>query len=105
MNSIHLEHSPNHNYPAIELDMTDFVEHLSEEYLHGKVDLRDDGIQTNPKIIGYKSEDCTNLGGISSISVSGLTLEERVRNFNYYYLMFIVKQLIDTNLRSHWCCE
>ena len=67
MNINHLEHSPN-KYPAIQLDMTNFVEHLSHEYICGKAEVRNDDVQTNPKIIDCKTEDCTNLEKFSSLS-------------------------------------
>ena len=83
MNSIRFQHSPNYDYPAIELDMTDFLEHLSEEYMCGKVDVRDD-----PKIIECKIEDCTEVGEVSCISTSGLEQKERVRQFNIEFVTF-----------------
>jgi len=76
-----LKHFPEHNYPAIELDMTDFMKHLSNEYVCGKVDVGDDGGQTNPNTINCKTEDCTDLGDISSNSVGTVKQEEGVRKF------------------------
>lgn len=72
MNPIHINHSRVSNYPAVELDMTDFMEYLSEEYLHGKVDVKDESVQTNRKQIDCKTEHCTDLENSSSISVSKL---------------------------------
>ena len=68
--NMHVEPDP--NYPAIELDMTDFVEHLSEEYICGKIDVKDDGVQTNLMKIDCKTKNCTDLRDCSSISVSEL---------------------------------
>ena len=82
MNSIHFEQYPRCEYPAIELDMTDFIEHLSEEYIGAKVDVRNEDVQTNPKIIDSQTKNCTDLGDISCISKSRLQREEEVRKFN-----------------------
>ena len=79
MNSDDLEQSPDHNYPAIKLDMVDFMKHLSDECICEKVDVRDDGGQINPNTIHCKTEDCTDLGDISSNSVSRVEQEEGVR--------------------------
>lgn len=79
MNSDCMEHSSNRDYPAIELDMMDFMEQLSNEYICGKVDISDDGMRTNRKITDCKIEDSMNLGDISSISVIKRDQEERVR--------------------------
>ena len=57
--------------------MTNFMEALSDEYICGKVKVRDDNVETNPNII-IKTEDCTDLGETSSISVHGLKREEKV---------------------------
>ena len=75
MNSDHFKHSPEYDYPAIELDMTSFVEHLSDEYICEEAEIRDDSVRTNPKIIECKTEDYIDLGEISS--VSGLELDEK----------------------------
>jgi len=86
MNFNHLEHSPN-KYPAIELDMTNFMEHLSDEYICGKMEVKDGDVQINPRIIDCKTEDCTNL---EEISVSGVELkrEEKVEYFNVEFVVF-----------------
>ena len=80
MNSSHFEHPPRREYPAIELDMTNFMEHLSEDDTSGKIDVGD---ETNPpNKIDYKTEDCTSLGGGSSFSKSGFKQEEKVRKLD-----------------------
>ena len=57
MNSLHLERSPDFKYPAIELDMTNSLEHLSDEYICRKVqDAEDDTVQISPKIIDCKTD-------------------------------------------------
>ena len=76
---MNFEHSPRREYPAIELDMTNFMEHLSDEYICGKVKVKDDSVETNPNITDIKTEDCTDLGDTSSIFVHGLKREEKVR--------------------------
>ena len=85
MNSTDLKRSPDPEYPAIILDMTNFMEHLSDEYICGKAEVRDDGVRTNPKIIDCKAEDCTDLGEISSISGIGLEREEKVEFVMFYH--------------------
>jgi len=82
MNSTHLKHSPDGEYPAIILDMTNFMEHLSDEYIRGEGEVRDDGVRTNPKIISSESADCTDLGEISSVSGIKLEREEKVDMFD-----------------------
>lgn len=79
MNSVHMEYSSDRDYPAIELDMADFMEHLSEEYMCGEVDVSNGSMQTNLKIIDYKTEECTDLGDMLSIATSGLAREQQVR--------------------------
>ena len=59
--------------------MTDCTEYLSEEYICGKVDARDAGERTNPKINDCKIED---LGEVSSLSGSGFEVEEKVGKFD-----------------------
>ena len=90
MNSDDVEHFPVHNYPTIELDMVDFMKHLSDKYICGKVDVEDDGGQINPNTINCKTEDCTDLGDIPSNFVGTVKQEEGVRKFNiesfsFYY--------------------
>lgn len=79
MDSIPFEHSLGHKYPAIELDMTNFVEHLSDEYMCRNVDARDDSLQTNTNVIDCKTEDCTNFGNMSSLSGNEFKQEDEVR--------------------------
>ena len=88
MNYGHFKHSPNHEYPAIELDMVYFMEHLSDEYICGKSEVKDDGGQINHKIIDCKTEDYINLEQISSISGNGLEREEKVRKFDMKFVVF-----------------
>jgi len=88
MNSLHLKRSPDHEYPAIELDMTNFMEHLSDEYICGKAEVRDEDVRTNPKIIDCKIEDYADLEEISSISGVKLEREEKVRKFDIEFVVF-----------------
>ena len=92
MNSDHFEHpSSNDDYPLIKLDMTDFTVHKSEEYISRKIYVNDDSVQTNPTIIDCKTEDCTDLGEISSVSEGGLKQEEKVR-YSLQKVCVIAKQ-------------
>jgi len=88
MNSTHLKRSPGREYPAIILDMTNFMEHLSDENICGKAEVRDDGVRTNPKIISSESADCTDLGEISSVSEIKLEREEKVVKFYIELVVF-----------------
>ena len=78
MNSTYFKRSADPEYPEISLDMTNFMEHLSDEYICGKSEVRDDSVRTNPKIIDCKAEDCADLGIISSVSKIELEGEEKV---------------------------
>lgn len=60
--------------------MTEYVEHLPDEYTCGKVDVRNDGIQRNLKLIHCKTENCTNLQQIFTVSGRGLDQEEMVKS-------------------------
>ena len=82
MNSTNFKRCPDREYPAISLDMTNFMEHLSDEYICGKAEVRDDSVRTNPKIINSESENCTDLGEISSVSGIELEREEKVDMLN-----------------------
>ena len=88
MNSVQFKRSPGHEYPTIELEMTNFMENLSDEYVCGKTELSDDSVQTNSKIIDCKTEKCTDLG--ENFSVSGLKFEreEKVRKFEMEFVVF-----------------
>ena len=88
MNSTHLKRSPDHENPAIILDMTNFMEHLSDEYIRGKSEVRDDGVRTNPKIMNSENADCTDLGEISSISEIKLEREEKVDMLDIELVVF-----------------
>ena len=89
MNPTHFKRSPDHEYAAIELDMTDFVEHLSEEYFSGNAEVKDDGVRTSPELMDCKTEDCTNLRESSSISEECFEGKEKVKNsFMFFYEIF-----------------
>lgn len=79
MNFIDFEHFSNHEYPAIKLDMINFLEDLSDEYICGEAEVRDDSKCTHPTIIKSKTEEYTNLGETSYISGSGNEREEKVQ--------------------------
>ena len=81
MNSVNFEHSPDRKYPAIELDMTNFVEYLSDENIHEKAEVRNDSVRISPKIIECKTEDCADLAEISSVLDIKLEQEEKVSKF------------------------
>lgn len=99
MNSYHFEH-----HAAIEFDMVDFMEDLSNENICGKLDVRDDGVHTKSKIIDCKTEDSTDLGDVSSISVSELDREGKVRKFQYRIFVLLWNNLINTTMRvCGWC--
>ena len=91
MNSVHFEHSPKDEYPAIVLDMTNFMEHLSDEYVCGKTEVVDDGAQPNPNATDCKIENSTYLTPISSITESGLEQEEKVRQIDTEFVAFCNK--------------
>ena len=80
MNLDHSKRSPDHEYPAIELDMTNFMEYLSEEYFSGNVEVKDDGVRTNPELMDGKTDNFANLQEISSISKGHFEEKEKVRN-------------------------
>ena len=84
MNSIHSKHSPESKYPAIELDMTDFAEHLSEEYGRGKTEVTDH-VKTIPTIIDCKTEDSTDFGETSPRS----ELEQKEGVIKYIFYIFV----------------
>ena len=81
MSAVHFEHSLGREHPAIELDMMNFMEHLSDECVLGKVDVYDDGVRTEAKIIDCKTEDCTDSGDISSIPGSEFKRENEVSEY------------------------
>ena len=76
MNSFHTERSSDHKYPAIVLDMTNFMEHLSDEYVCKKGEVRVESVRTSPKI-DCKTEDCIDLRQITSVEG-----EEEVRKLD-----------------------
>ena len=81
MNSVNFEHFPDREYPAIELDMTNFVQHLSDENICGKAEVRNDDIRTSPKIFDCEIEECTDLAEISAIPVLKLQ-QKKVSKFD-----------------------
>ena len=81
MYSFHFKHSFDREYPGIELDMTNFVEHLSDEKIYGKAEIRNDGVRTSSKIIDCETEECTDLIKISSIPEIKFEQEENVSKF------------------------
>ena len=89
MTSINYEHSPDREYPAIELDMINVVEHISNENICEKAEVRNDRVRTSPKVIDCKTEDCTDLTEISSIPEIKLEQEEKVSKFGRisYFIM------------------
>ena len=96
MNSIHFEHSSDHEYPATELDMKNVLEQLSAEYNSNKSEKKYHGVLTNQRIIDYKVEDCTNLGDISSISRTGQERQEKVRKFKIEFVVIYDERLWKT---------
>ena len=90
MNSHNFECLPDHKYPEIELDMTNFMEHLSDKYIYGKTEINNDSIPTNPSIIACKTED---LGEITSVSGTELEQEEKVRNFDINFVLLYPERL------------
>jgi len=82
MNSFQFKHSTDQEYPAIELDMTNFMEHLSDENIFGKAEVENDDVRTSPKIIHCNTEDRTNLSEISSFPEIKLEQEEKVNKFD-----------------------
>ena len=86
MNSTHFKRSPDSEYSAVSLHMTSCMEHLSDKYIHGKSEVRDDGVGTNPIIMDCKTEDCTDLGEISSVSRIKLEREEKVCMFDIEFV-------------------
>lgn len=54
----------------------------------GKVEGRDDGVQTNIRMIECQTKDCTDLGDISTISRIGLELEEKVRRITIGFVTY-----------------
>ena len=86
MNSRHIEHTPQYEYPAIVLDMTNFVEHLSNENICERT-VMDDGANTNPYATDCKTVNSTDLGEMPSISEDRLKREEKVRQFDIEFVV------------------
>ena len=86
MDSTHFKRSPDPEYPAVSLDMTNCKEHLSEKYICGKSEVRDDDVGTHSILMDCKTEDCTDLGEISSVSRIKLEREEKVRMFDIEFV-------------------
>ena len=91
MNSIHFEHPPKYKYPAIVLDMTNFMEHLSDENICERT-VMDDGANTKPNTIDCKTEDSIYLRQISSLSEDGLEREVKVRQYDIEFFVFCNKR-------------
>jgi len=68
------------------------MEHLSDEYICGKAEVENDGVRTSPKVIDYKTEDCTNLTEISSFPEIKLEQEEKVSKFGNIFVFYRVKE-------------
>ena len=85
MNFIKFEHSSVFEYPAIELDMTYFMEHLSDKYICIKTEVGNDGVQTDLGINDCKTEDCTDSGEISCVPKIELEQKEKVKKFIVFY--------------------
>jgi len=70
--------------------MTNFMEHLTDEYVCGKNEVVDDGAQPNPdpNAIDDKTKDSIYLEEISSVSEDGLEREEKVRQFDMECVVF-----------------
>ena len=93
MNSANLKSSADHENPPIELSMRNFMEHLSNEHICGKSEAVNDGVQTNLRVIGCKTEDCTDLGEFVSVSGIKIEPEEKVRMFNIEFVVFHHKRV------------
>ena len=85
-----------HKYPTIELDKANLK--ISEEHVFEKSDVKNDGVQTNLRTTGCKTEDCTDLGEISSVSGIKLEREEKVRKFDMEFVVSLRQILINTIL-------
>ena len=79
MNSVNFKRSSDHKYPAIELDMTNFMEQLSDKCTFPKAEVRDDGVQTNPNSIDCRT-GYTDATETCSISEMGFEREEKVKD-------------------------
>lgn len=82
MCSVPFKRSPHHVYPEIELDMTNFMEQLSDENIYGNGEVIDCSIQANPKVINHENRDSIDMGKITSTSGIKLEQEDMVRKFN-----------------------
>ena len=67
---------------AIELDMTNFMEQLSDEYICGKPEVREDNGRTNSNRYDCMTKNSTDLGENATVSGVILELKEKVRNSN-----------------------
>lgn len=81
MNSEDLDYSPDLKYPEIKLDIIDYIEHLSNEYICGEVNVKNDSVRINPKKIVCLIKDRADLRDISSVPINGADQEEMVRIF------------------------
>ena len=76
MTSVNFESSSNHGHPEIESDG------------YQSFEIKDNRVQTNPVFIDCKTENCTNLEGMSSVSGVGLEQEKRVRDVDAEFVVF-----------------
>lgn len=90
MNSVHFEHSPDSECPAIELDEKNFMKHLSDEYVCEKVVVRDGYVKSETKIIECKIEDCADFKDMPSISGNKLKQKDEVRILGTRFVLFQV---------------
>ena len=72
--------------------MTNFVEHLSDENICGKAEVRDESVRTSPKVIDYKTEDPTDSTEISSVPGIKFKQEEKVSKFGKIFAFYHVKE-------------
>jgi len=73
--------------------MSNFMKHLSEEYIFENTEVKDDSMQTTPKIIDYETMDCTDLGEISCIIGVEPEQEKNVRKFDVGFVVFYYDRL------------
>ena len=64
MDSGYLKHSPDHEYPAIKLDMTGFLEELSGDYICEKDEVSSVAVEENSEIMNCKIESSAQLESI-----------------------------------------
>lgn len=92
MNSVNFEQSPDRECSTIPLDMTNFMQKLSNKSIYRKTEVRNEDVQKYPKVIDCKTEDCTSLCEISS--GMGFEQNKTVREVNIEFVVFYHKRLI-----------